>query len=70
LGDYALPPAVEEDRILEVLKAPEFRNILTQKWTIATDLLNQNRLFRDRTTEIIEILEDEIGRAKGQRDST
>ncbi len=63
LVDFLLPPAVEEDRILEVLGTREFRNIITQKWTISTDLLNQNRQMKDQTMAIISILEEEIAGA-------
>lgn len=58
--DYTLPPPVEEDRILDVLNSREFRNIVTQKWTIATDLLRQHRLLYLQTEEIISILEADL----------
>lgn len=60
IEDYPLPSPVEEGRILEVLNSREFRNILTQKWTISTDLLNQHRNMRVRTTAIIDMIKAEI----------
>ena len=63
--DFPLPLAVEESRLLEVLGTREFRNNLTQKWTICTDLLDQHRGMQIRTGEVIRILEAEIGKTKG-----
>ena len=63
--DFPLPPAVEESRLLEVLDTREFRNNLTQKWTICTDLLDQHRQMQVRTGEVIRILETEIGKSEG-----
>jgi hypothetical protein len=64
IDDFPLPPAVEESRLLEVLDTREFRNILTQKWTISTDLLSQHRNIQVLTGEVIQILETEIGKSK------
>jgi hypothetical protein len=63
--DFPLPSAVEESRLLEVLDTREFRNNLTQKWTICTDLLYQHRSMQVRTSEVIRILETEIGKTGG-----
>jgi len=63
--DFPLPLAVEESRLLEVLGTREFRNNLTQKWTICTDLLDQHRGMQIRTGDVIRILEAEIGKTKG-----
>lgn len=63
--DFPLPAAVEEDRLLEVLDTREFRNILTQKLIICTDLLDQHRGMQVRTGEVIGILEKELGKTKG-----
>ena len=63
--DFPLPLAVDESRLIEVLDTREFRNILTQKWDICTDLLNQHRGMQVRTSEVIKILEAEIGKTKG-----
>ena len=62
--DFPLPSAVEENQLLEVLGTREFRNILTQKWTICTDLLDQHRSMQIRTGEVIQILETEIGKTE------
>lgn len=45
VDDCQLPPAVDADRILESLPTREFLTIATQKYVIATGLLN---LFRDQ----------------------
>ena len=58
---------MDRDQILEVLKTQEFRNIVTQKWVIMTDLLNQFRGMRERNEEITEILEKEMGLAKASQ---
>lgn len=65
--DFPLPPAVEEGRLLEVLDTREFRNNLTQKWTICTDLLSQHRDLQVSTTDLIRILETEIGKTERTR---
>ncbi len=65
--DFPLPPAVEESRLLEVLGTREFRNNLTQKWTICTDLLDQHRQMQVRTDGVIRILEAEIGKTEETR---
>ncbi len=56
IDDFLIPPAVETDRILNVVHTREFRNILTQKHTICTDLLRQHRDLRDQTDRVIAIL--------------
>lgn len=61
IDDLALPPAMDEDRILELYKTREFRNIITQKWVIMTDILAQFRIMKEHNDTIIEILENEIG---------
>lgn len=43
VDDFKLPSSVENSKILQVLGDRKFRNIITLKWTILTDLLNQNR---------------------------
>jgi len=63
--DHPLPPAVEPDRLLEVLHSREFRNLLTQKWTISTDLLNQHRTMLESTQSVIRILQSEMGEGEG-----
>ena len=42
-NQYRLPDAKQNDKILEVLHDIEFRNIITLKWVIITDLLEQNK---------------------------
>ena len=57
VADFPLPPAVEPSIILDVLKTRTFRNILTQKWVIATDLLDQHRGMLKRTDNVLRLLE-------------
>lgn len=57
VDDFSLPPPVEESLILELVGTREFRNILTQKWVITTDLLNQHRNMLERTKNVLELLE-------------
>lgn len=63
IDDFLITPAVETDRILNVVHTREFRNILTQKHTICSDLLAQHRNLRDQTDRMIAILRPEIGDA-------
>lgn len=57
VDDYSLPPPIEESLILELIGTREFRNILTQKWVITTDLLGQHRNMLERTKNVLELLE-------------
>ncbi len=52
-ADYPIPPAVEPERILEVLHTREFRGILTTKWDILTDLLDLNRGLSKEIDEVL-----------------
>lgn len=56
VDDFPLPPAFETNRILHVLQTRTFRNVLTQKWTISSDLLDQHRNMLIKTEEIIRML--------------
>ena len=51
--DFNLPKPIENNRLLEVLNDRKFRNIVTLKWTILTDLLNQNRNLKQKNMEIV-----------------
>jgi thiosulfate/3-mercaptopyruvate sulfurtransferase len=53
IDDFPLPPAVEESSIAAVISTGRFRNILTQKRVITTDLLNQHRTMLERTREVL-----------------
>lgn len=53
VDDFILPAAVEKDKILEALRTSEFRNTLTLKWTILTDLLNQDRYLQEIILDIV-----------------
>jgi hypothetical protein len=57
VDDFSLPPPIEESSILDVIGTREFRNVLTQKWVITTDLLRQHRGMLDRTQKILRLLE-------------
>jgi hypothetical protein len=61
VDEFPLPPPVNEKSILEVLNTQQFRNILTQKWMISTDLLNEYRDQLELTNGIIEILDSHGG---------
>lgn len=54
--DFPLPKPIEKNKILEVLNTREFRNILTLKWTILTDILAQNRSLKKINLEIVDQL--------------
>lgn len=51
--DFPLPEAVDKNRILSIMHSSEFRNIITLKWTILTDLLSQNRRIKSQSQEIV-----------------
>jgi hypothetical protein len=57
VDDFPLPPPVEEASILDVLATRQFRNIVVQKWVIATDLLYQHRQMLERTNKVLQLLE-------------
>lgn len=61
VDDFALPASPNNGKILEVYKTQEFRNILTQKFVIISDVLNQFRILEGHNKNIIEILEAELG---------
>ena len=69
VDDFPLPPPVEEASILDVLRTRQFRNILVQKWSISTDLLDQHRGMLERTNNVLRLLES-IGLESGPEDSS
>jgi len=60
VDEYPLPDPVDEAAIFEVLHTREFRNILTAKWTISTDLLNQFREINILIDDVIKLIEEEL----------
>ncbi len=60
LDDITLPPPIEKDRILSVLKDRKFRNIITLKVTILTDLLQQNRFIEALNAEVVRMVKESI----------
>ncbi len=68
VDDFPLPPPVEEASILDVLTTRQFRNVLVQKWTISTDLLNQHRGMLERTNNVLRLLES-VDHESGLEDS-
>jgi len=57
-----LPAAFEEDRILRVLTSPEFRNVVTIKWDISTDLLDVLSGALERARAVDALLDQELAR--------
>jgi hypothetical protein len=55
--DFSLPPPLEDSLILDLIGTRKFRNILTQKWVITTDLLNNHRNMLERTKKVLKLLE-------------
>jgi len=55
---FQLPAPKEKDKILEVLHDSKFRNIVTLKWVIITDLLDQNRELEQINKNILDLLQD------------
>ncbi|GAA4281471.1 DUF6090 family protein [Gaetbulibacter aestuarii] len=60
VNDFPIPPAVEENKILDVLKDRKFRNIITLKLTILTDLLHQNRNLEKINSRIVRLIKEQI----------
>lgn len=56
VNEYQLPPAMEEHKILEILGDRKFRNIITLKLTILTDLLEINRNVQDENKKLVTLL--------------
>ena len=57
VDDFPLTGPGDEDRILEVLDTPQFRNTVIQKWVICTDLLDQFRGMLERTNKVLAMFE-------------
>jgi hypothetical protein len=57
IDDFPLPPPIDEASILKVLATTTFRNIVTQKWVITTDLLAQHRGMLERTNDVLRLVE-------------
>ena len=57
LAEFPLPAAVEPGLLVDALPTREFRNIVTQKWIIMSDLLNQFRNQLERNGEIEALIE-------------
>jgi len=57
VAEFPLPAPVEPGLLAEALATREFRNIVTQKWIIMTDLLNQFRQQLERNAEIEALIE-------------
>lgn len=57
IDDFPLPPPADSTGILGAIQTRTFRNILTQKWVITTDLLDQHRGMLERTNKILDLLD-------------
>jgi hypothetical protein len=57
-----LPAAFEESRILGVLSSPEFRNVVTIKWDISTDLLDTLGGALERAHAVDALLDQELAK--------
>ena len=58
--NYTLPEPVEKDRILTVFKDRKFRNIITLKFDILTDLLELNQGLGEINAKLVELLKQQI----------
>ena len=58
--NYTLPKAVEEDKILSVLHDRKFRNIITIKFDILTDLLELNQTLEDINKTLVNLLMENV----------
>lgn len=60
IDDFRLPPPMEENGILSVLKDRGFRNIITLKVSILSDLLEQNRNIGKLNGDVVRILKETL----------
>ena len=60
-ADFPVSASAEPDQILKELHTRRFRNVLTTKWDILTDLLDLNREVSKNIDSVIAILETEVG---------
>lgn len=60
VNDYQLPPPVEKNRILTVIKDQKFRNIITLKMHIFADLLDLNRSIKQINEKVVDLLKEQI----------
>ena len=58
--NYTLPKPVEEDKILSVLHDRKFRNIITLKLDILTDLLDLNQILEDINKTLVNLLKENM----------
>ena len=58
--NYTLPKPVEEDKILSVLHDRKFRNIITLKFDILTDLLDLNQILEDINKTLVNLLKENM----------
>jgi len=56
VDDFLIPAPVEGASILDVIGTRKFRNMLTQKVVISTDLLDQHRGMLERNDNILRLL--------------
>ena len=56
INDYSLPSIVDKSKIHDVVHSSEFRNMITAKYSILTDLLGQNRSLQGYSQDIVKQL--------------
>lgn len=57
---YDIPPAVEEDKIYEVLGDREFRNIIIVKLTILADLWDMNKVIGEINENLVAVTKEQL----------
>lgn len=60
IENYTLPEPVEKDLILTVFKDRKFRNIVTLKFDILTDLLELNQGLEEINAKLVELLKVKV----------
>jgi len=60
IENFTLPEPVEKDRILTVFKDRKFRNIITLKYDILTDLLELNQGLEEINAKLVDLLKQQI----------
>lgn len=58
IEDYPLPPSIEANRIMDVLKDRKFRSVVVTKLAILEDLLQQNLIMEKLNSDIVDLLKE------------
>lgn len=58
IDEFPLPPSVEENRIMDLLKDRKFRSVVVTKLAILEDLLQQNLIMEKLNSDMVDLLKE------------